>query len=69
MGLTMKPGDLVKVLKRTHWGGVKDAETRGILVKRVYQAYSEDDTEWEVYTDGKVKRIRGKNLTKLKNSS
>ncbi|MBN86757.1 MAG: hypothetical protein CL885_04470 [Dehalococcoidia bacterium] len=65
----MKAGDLVKILKRTHWGGIKNIDSRGILVKRVYQAYSEDDNEWEVYIDGKVKRIRGKNLTKVKNSS
>ncbi len=65
----MKAGDLVKIFKRTHWGGVKSTDSRGILVKRVYQAYSEADTEWEVYIDGKVKRIRGKNLTKVKNSS
>ena len=65
----MKAGDLVKILKRTHWGGIKNIDSRGILVKRVYQAYSEDDNEWEVYIDGKVKRIRGKNLAKVKNSS
>jgi hypothetical protein len=65
----MKPGDLVKILKRTHWGGIQNTELRGIIVKQSYQAYSEDDNEWDVYVDGKVKRIRGKNLTKVKNSS
>jgi len=66
----MKPGDLVKILKRTHWGGIQNIdESRGIIVKQSYQAYSEDDNEWEVYIDGKVKRIRGKNLIKVKNSS
>lgn len=65
----MKPGDLVKILKRTHWGGIQNIESRGIIVKKSYQAYSEDDNEWEVYIDGKVKRIRGKNLIKVKNSS
>jgi hypothetical protein len=65
----MEPGDLVKILKRTHWGGIESIDIRGIVVKRTYQAYSEDDTEWEVYTDGKVKRIRGKNLIEIKKQS
>ncbi len=64
----MKPGDLVKIIRRNHWGGIQDqkGEPRGILVKKIYQAYSEADSEWEVYVDGKVKRIRGKNLNKPK---
>ena len=65
----MKKGELVKILKRTHWGGIHTDDVRGILVKRIYQAYSTDDDEWEVYINGKVKRVRGKNLAKVKNSS
>ena len=63
-------GDLVRILKRSYWGGITETfdeeRMRGILIKKVYSAYQASDDEWEVLISGKPKRIRGKNLVKLK---
>lgn len=69
IGLIMKPGDLVKIMRKNAWGGFEDGDTRGIIVKQIYQAYSPEDSEWEVYVEGKLKRIRGKNLIEIKSQS
>jgi len=59
-------GELVRVLNRAHWGGIQSIEHRGILIKKIYQAYTRENDEWEVLINGKCKRIRGKNLVKAK---
>ena len=63
---TMKKGELVRILNRANWGGIQSIEHRGILIKKIYQAYSQENDEWEVLINGKCKRIRGKNLVKTK---
>ena len=67
----LKCGDLVRILKRSYWGGIHELQDekiiRGMLVKKIYSAFSPDDDEWDVLISGKYKRIRGKNLVKVKN--
>ena len=58
----MKAGDLVSVLERYHWGGIKNNKDSGILIKRTYTAYSRQDSSWLVLLSGKTQVIKERNL-------
>ena len=58
----MQPGDLVKILYRNHWGGIKSTGEQGILLKMSYAAYMPGLCRWSVLVEGAVKTVKADNL-------
>ena len=51
----MKKGDLVEVVKVSHWGGRRPTGEHGINVRKKYTAYEKRDSQWEVLISGNKK--------------
>tara|TARA_B100000214_G_C23760234_1_gene531905 strand:+ start:205 stop:402 length:198 start_codon:yes stop_codon:yes gene_type:complete len=64
----MKPGDLVEIWKRAHWGGMFQTGRKGLVVKRSYLGYDRESTRWEVFEKGKVKIMMERNLKVINES-
>ena len=58
----MNVGDLVLISNVTRWGGVMSTGQTGILLHRIYTAYSYDFSKWKVLADGKVEIMRASKL-------
>lgn len=58
----MEAGSLVSVLKRSHWGGIKHCKDSGLLLRRTYLAYDNQNSLWLVLVGGETIVIKERNL-------
>ncbi len=61
----MQPGDMVRILYRNSWGGIKSTQQKGILLKMTYAAYMPGLCRWSVLVEGDVKTVKADNLRVL----
>ena len=60
----IEKGALVKILKRSSWGGVSWSGQVGVVVKRKYLAYEKSQNLWHVFVRG-VTRSHREDLLKV----
>ena len=60
----MKKGDVVELLKHSHWGGCSPTGKFGILIKRTYLAYDSELSRWQVCVDGTVVTLQENQMRK-----
>ena len=58
----MSKGDLVKICKRSSWGGLSPTGATGILIRRTRLAYDTGLSQWDVLVSGRVDNYQERNL-------
>ncbi len=61
----MLPGDIVKVVSISRWGGISQTDRKGILISTAYTGYDPMSTRWNVLLDGEVIIFSQKVLRKI----
>jgi len=64
----MNRGELVRLVRMTHWGGMIPTDKVGVILYLSYAGYDDTLSKWKVLMCGHVHTLQARQLMSLNNS-